>query len=129
MSTIKVGDVEIHAAPGEMLVVNGVRVEILCGPGGKSVRPAQLRIAHEQRKVSHGREPDNAANQVIIDCLAEHGPMTAGRLLDQLGIDPKDDRRKLTGQRMSRMIAKGLLRRLKQDKHSGRPRYEVTPTD
>jgi hypothetical protein len=128
VSVIKANGVEVHVEPGEVVVVNGVSVEVQRAGGGKSPRPAKpLLISDQRQKGPRGREPDNAANQVIIDCLTEHGPLMAGRILDQLGIDPKDDTRKKTGQRISRMIAKGILRRIKADKHKGLPRYEVAP--
>jgi hypothetical protein len=125
VSVIKADGVEVHVEPGEVVVVNGVRVEVQRTGGGKTPRALPLLISGP--RVVKGKRPDTAANQVIIDCLTEHGPMDAGRILDRLGIDPKDHQRKLTGQRITRMIAHGVLRRIKADKHKGQPRYEIAP--
>jgi hypothetical protein len=129
VSVVRANGVEVHVEPGEVVVVNGVSVEVQRAGGGKTPRAMPLLLTSSPKVSQPHRRTDIAANQVIIDCMNEHGPLTAGRLLDQLGIDPKDDQRKKTGQRMSRMIAKGILRRVKADRHSGRPRYEVVPTD
>jgi hypothetical protein len=126
MSVVKANGVEIHVEPGEVVVVNGVSVEVQRAGGGKSPRPVQLRITGPASK-HMGKPIDTAANQVILDCLTEHGPLDAGRILDHLGLDTKNPRRKVTGQRIYRMVEKGILRRIKADKHKGQPRYEIAP--
>jgi hypothetical protein len=128
MSVVKANGVEIHVEPGEVVVVNGVSVEVQRAGGGKS-RPMPLLISGPKKSQSNhkGKPIDTAANQVILDCLTEHGPLDAGRILDHLGLDTKDNRRKVTGQRIYRMVEKGILRRIKADKHKGQPRYEIAP--
>jgi hypothetical protein len=113
-----------HAKLGDtLIVVNGVCVGVQQVNGGSEV----LRLAAPKRP-KIGRSTDVEEDERILAVLKEHGPLNVAHILDALKLDPKDDRRRLYGQRVNRMEMRGVLRVVKADKHKVRQRrYEIKP--
>jgi hypothetical protein len=110
----------------KILVVNGVCIGLLNGQATPSPKAAQLALPAPPKSTRGRHNPE--ADEKILAVLRKDGPLDARRILDALGLDPKDPKRKLTSQRITRLTARSVIVPIKADKHKGHPRYElVTP--
>lgn len=106
------------AGPQKRLAIDGPSKNLKHVAAGKKwnandVQPANLPPG---TTYVHGKV-DVAAERFLIDGLIELGPVRVGRLLDHLGIDPKDPRRRQSTQRLDRMRSRGIVAKHPQDKN------------
>lgn len=126
--------VAFSAKPGDhVLIVQGVCIGVR--PQGLPARPQGEPDRSRGRphkappsdlpRTPGGRLQPGPANERLFAVLREHGPLTAGQILDRIGISPKDNARRIEVQRLDRLRRAGKIQPIKEDKNSTRPRLQL----
>lgn len=117
--------VEVHAQPGDtLLVVNGVCIGVQTAQRARTLMVQGRKSPTEGKEWERGGKGVNS-NNAIFEALRD-GPLDTRHILDKLGLDVKDNMRRVVLQRIQRMKASGLIRKIKEDQHKNHARYEVS---